>query len=139
MMDPPTPAAWPLRLLPGADLRRAIEDELLRRGATAAFVLAGIGSLQPACIRLAGADEPTQLDGALELLTLSGSVAVNGAHLHLSVADAQGRVTGGHAAYGCIVRTTAELLLLPLPGWDFAREPDPRTGWSELFIRPRPG
>jgi predicted DNA-binding protein with PD1-like motif len=139
MMDPPAPTAWPLRLLPGADLRRAIEDELLRRGTTAAFVLAGIGSLQPACIRLAGADEPTQLDGALELLTLSGSVAVNGAHLHLSVADAQGRVTGGHAAYGCIVRTTAELLLLLLPGWDFAREPDPRTGWAELVIRPLPG
>jgi predicted DNA-binding protein with PD1-like motif len=64
---------------------------------------------------------------------------VNGAHLHLSVADAQGRVTGGHAAYGCIVRTTAELLMLPLPGWDFAREIDLRTGWAELVIRPRPG
>ena len=135
----PAPAAWPLRLLPGADLRHAIEDELARRGDTAAFVLAGIGSLQPACIRLAGAAEATQIDGALELLTLSGSVAANGAHLHLSVADAQGRVTGGHAAYGCIVRTTAELLLLPLHGWDFAREHDPRTGWAELVIRPRSG
>ena len=133
------PVPWPLRLLPGADLRRAIEDELARHGATAAFVLAGIGSLQPACIRLAGADEAMLLDGALELLTLSGSVATNAAHLHLSVADAQGKVTGGHAAYGCIVRTTAELLLLPLPGWDFAREPDPTTGWAELVIRPRPG
>jgi len=139
MINPPAHEAWPLRLLPGADLRRAIEDELLRRGATAAFVLAGIGSLQPAFIRLAGAAHATQLDGELELLTLSGSVAVNGAHLHLSVADAQGHVTGGHAAYGCIVRTTAELLLLPLPAWDFAREPDPRTGWAELVIRSRPG
>ena len=130
---------WPLRLPPGADLRRAIEDEVARAGIGAAFVLAGVGSLQPACIRPAGAPEPTQFDGALELLTLSGSVAANGAHLHLSVSDADGRVTGGHAAYGCIVRTTAELVLLPLPGWHFVREPDARTGWAELVVRPRSG
>ena len=27
------------------------------------------------------------------------------------------------------------MLLLLLPGWDFAREPDPGTGWAELVIR----
>jgi len=52
------------------------------------------------------------------------------------VADARGRVTGGHAGEGCIVRTTAEVLLALAPGWDFAREPDPATGWDELVVRP---
>ncbi len=129
---------WPLRLLPGDDLRAALQAAAATRGLRAAFVLAGIGSLRPACVRLAGADTPLRLDGDLELLSLSGTIAANGVHLHLSVADADGRVVGGHAAAGCIVRTTAEVLLAPLPGWDFAREPDPRTGWSELIIRPRP-
>ncbi len=32
-----------------------------------------------------------------------------------------GRVVGGHAAHGCIVRTTAEVLLALLPAWRFAR------------------
>ena len=55
-----------------------------------------------------------------------------------SVADAQGRVTGGHVGAGCIVRTTAELLLAPLPDWQFARRADAETGWAELVIEPAP-
>jgi predicted DNA-binding protein with PD1-like motif len=127
--------AWPLRLQPGDDLRRSLEQAVAQRGLAAVFVLAGVGSLGPAMLRLAGADLPQRLDGDLELLTLSGSVSPDGAHLHLSVADAAGRVTGGHAAYGCTVRTTAELLLAVLPGWAFSRAPDAATGWAELVIR----
>lgn len=128
---------WPLRLHPGDDLRRALEQAMAARGLEAAFVLAGIGSLRPTRLRLAGAPEPIEIDGDVELLTLSGSLAVDGSHLHLSVADAQGRVLGGHAAYGCIVRTTAEVLLAPLPGWHFTREMDPATGWAELVVKAR--
>lgn len=128
-------APWPLRLHPGDDLRRALEQAVAARGLTAAFVQAGIGSLRPTRLRLAGTPEPIELDGDVELLTLSGSVGIDGSHLHLSVADAQGRVLGGHAAYGCIVRTTAEVLLAPLPLWHFSREVDPATGWAELVVR----
>jgi len=125
----------PLRLLPGQDLRRALESAVAAQGAQAAFVVAGIGSLRPARIRLAGAQAEQVIDADCELLTLSGSIAANGSHLHLSVSDAQGHVTGGHAGYGCIVRTTAELLLVLLPHWRFLREPDAATGWAELVIR----
>jgi predicted DNA-binding protein with PD1-like motif len=55
----------------------------------------------------------------------------------MSVADANGHVLGGPVAPGCIVRTTAEVLLQLLPGWDFKREVDTRTGFAELMIRPR--
>lgn len=135
---PPEPAGpWPLRLRPGDDLRRALEQAVAGRGLAAAFVLAGIGSLRPALIRLAGAERVLQIDGDSELLSLSGTLAPGASHLHLSVADAQGQVLGGHAAYGCIVRTTAEVLLAPLPDWQFSRAPDPATGWNELVITPR--
>jgi predicted DNA-binding protein with PD1-like motif len=130
-------AAWPVRLLPGDDLRLALQAVVAARGLGAAFVLAGIGSLSVAQLRLAGAERPLQLVGDLELLGLAGSIAANGSHLHMSVADADGRVLGGHVAPGCIVRTTAEVLLQLLPGWDFRREVDARTGWAELVIRPR--
>ena len=129
-MDP-----WPLRLAPGADLRGALEDGLRSRGGRAAFVLAGIGSLSRARLRLAGREHPEELDGDLEILTLSGTVSPDGAHLHMSVADAAGRVLGGHVAAGCVVRTTAEVLVVALPGWSFAREPDPATGFAELVLR----
>ncbi len=102
---------------------------------TAAFVVAGIGSLKPARLRLAGADDAIEIAGDVEILSLSGTLAANGAHLHLSVADATGRVIGGHVAEGCVVRTTAEVLLALLPGWDFSREPDPSTGFAELVLR----
>ena len=97
-------------------------------------MLAGIGSLKPACIRLAGEEGASTLAGDLELLTLSGTIAASGSHLHASVSDAGGRVVGGHVAYGCTVRTTAEVLLALLPGWRFTREADARTGWAELVI-----
>lgn len=127
--------AHPLRLGPGQDLRAAIEAAAAQAGeGGAAFVLQGIGSLSVAQLRYAGMPHATELRGDLEILTLAGSVAPDGAHLHMSVSDAQGRVYGGHVSPGCIVRTTAELLLALLPGQRFTRELDPRTGYPELKI-----
>ena len=50
---------------------------------------------------------PWRLAGLLELLALSGTLSVDGPHLHGSVADALGRVNGGHVMNGCVVRTMA--------------------------------
>jgi len=125
----------PLRLSPGEDLRRALEAALAAHDCKAAFVAAGIGSLSAARVRLAGRTAPDALDADLEILTLSGTLSPDGAHLHLSVADAAGRVTGGHVAYGCIVRTTAEVLVILLHDWSFSREHDSRTGYAELVAR----
>ena len=126
--------AHPLRLSPGADLRAALEDELQRLQLNAAFVIQGIGSLSVAQLRFAGAELPVELRGDIEILTLTGSVSPDGAHLHMSVSDAQGRVFGGHVARGCTVRTTAELLLVLLPDHRFSRAFDPLTGYAELQI-----
>jgi predicted DNA-binding protein with PD1-like motif len=71
----------------------------------------------------------------MEILSLSGSVASNGSHLHMALSTATGEVLGGHVASGCIVRTTAEILLALLPEWEFAREPDAVTGYDELVVR----
>jgi len=126
--------ALPLRLNPGDDLRRAIENALVAQGAQAGFVLQGIGSLVDAPLRLAGADGLTMVPGDSEILTLAGSVAAGTSHLHASLADAEGRVLGGHVPYGCRVRTTVEVLLALLSDWTFSREPDPATGYAELKI-----
>jgi predicted DNA-binding protein with PD1-like motif len=130
----------PVRLVPGDDLRGALEA-IARDGAAgavgAAFVMQGIGSLSVANLRYAGLDLPTRLTGDLEILTLAGSLAADGAHLHMAVSDAEGRVFGGHVSAGCIVRTTAEILLVRLPGFHFSREVDPLTGFPELSIRPQ--
>jgi predicted DNA-binding protein with PD1-like motif len=126
--------ALPLRLAPGADLRGAIEAALGTH--KAAFVVQGIGSLSVAQLRYAGVDQPTALHGDLEILTIAGTIAPDGAHLHMAVSDAQGRVYGGHVAAGCIVRTTAEILIAVLPEHAFSRELDVEgSGFKELVIR----
>lgn len=125
----------PLRLSPGADLRRALEDVMGSQNTDSAFVVAGIGSLVEASLRYAGESTVITLAGPLEILSVSGSLSPPGAHLHMSVADASGRVYGGHADYGNTVRTTAELLLALLPDGSLTREHDARTGFNELVVR----
>lgn len=65
----------------------------------------------------------------------SGSGSRSGSHLHMALPTSTGAVFGGHVAQGCIVRTTAEVLLALLPEWEFAREPDALTGYDELVVR----
>ena len=126
----------PVRLRPQQDLRSALASLLTEHQVSAAFVLQGIGSLSTARIRFAGMSEATELHGDLEILTLAGSLSPDGVHLHMTVSDAHGRVTGGHVAPGCIVRTTAEILLALLPDHHFSRAPDAESGWDELVVRP---
>lgn len=127
---------FPLRLPPGADLRRALEQAAAGQQAVAsAFVVAGIGSLVDARLRFADAATETTIAGPLEILSLSGTLSAGGAHLHMAVSDASGRVYGGHVGYGNEVRTTAEVLLALLPDGTLSREHDPATGFKELVVR----
>jgi len=98
----------------------------------------GIGSLSVAQLRFAGNESPTELRDDLEILTLAGTLSVDGAHLHMSVADSRGQVFGGHVARGCVVRTTAEILLAILPEHRFSRGYDSGSGFMELVIRSKP-
>ena len=127
--------ALPIRLAPGTDLRLALEQVLQEQKEQAGWVLSGIGSLSVAPLRLAGEEELSILEGDLEIITLAGSLSPDGAHLHISVAAADGQVSGGHLAVGAKVRTTAEVLMALLPSWSFSRELDPDTGFKELIIR----
>ena len=131
----------PIRLTPGQDLRSTLEAAVQSQNCRAAFVLSGIGSLSSAGLRFAGAAQSERLTGDLEILSLSGTVAFDSAksssHLHMALSTSAGQVLGGHVAPGCLVRTTAEVLLALLPEWQFAREPDAATGYDELVVRAR--
>jgi predicted DNA-binding protein with PD1-like motif len=124
----------PLRLTTGSDLLLALAALPQQRGERAGVVISGIGSLALVRLRFAGRDGATTLSGDHEILSLAGSLSGDGAHLHLSVADADGRVSGGHLLEGSLVLTTAELLVAWLPDWSFRRGLDPQTGFRELQI-----
>jgi predicted DNA-binding protein with PD1-like motif len=131
----------PIRLNPGDDIRAAIEAAVRGADCRAAFVISGIGSLSTAGLRFAGADQPRRFSGDIEILSLAGSIAFDGAHssshLHMALATASGEVFGGHVMPGCTVRTTAEVLLALLPEWAFSRAPDAATGYLELEVAKR--
>ncbi len=134
-----------LRLNPGEDLRLALEAAcqplMTEKDCQAACVISSVGSLSCAVLRYAAEPEGSRLGGPLEIITLSGTLSApgrGGVHLHASVADARGQVRGGHLMRGCIVRTTAEVVLGLLPGWSFARTLDAATGFHELTAIRRP-
>ncbi len=128
-----------LRLSPGDDLKACVVASFMalarEQGVSAACVISSVGSLSECVLRYAAEDGAARLVEPLELLSLSGTLSPNGAHLHASVSDAQGNVKGGHLMPGCIVRTTAEIVLALLPDWDFKREVDAATGYLELVAR----
>ena len=128
----------PLRLQPGADLRGALDAWMGEQEAQAGCLISAVGSLSVAQLRLAGASEATLIRGDLELLSLSGTLSRDGAHLHIAVANSTGSVIGGHLCPGSLVRTTAELVIGLLPEWRFRRELDPATGYAELQIKAQP-
>ena len=128
----------PLRLQPGDDLRQALESWMGEQEEQAGCVISAIGSLSVAELRFAGAAAATTIRGDLEILSLSGTLSADGAHLHIAVADSKGAVIGGHLCPGSLVRTTAELVIGLLPEWQFRRERDPATGYAELAIKAQP-
>jgi len=125
---------YPLRLLPGQDLKQELERFARQQPLQAGFVLSAVGSLSQATLRLADQTEDYLLSERLEILALSGSLCPDGVHLHLAVADAQGRTWGGHLRPGCLIYTTAEIVLADSLEYRFSRQPDPATGYLELHI-----
>jgi len=127
----------PLRLKPGDDLRRTLEAWLGDQQEQAGCVISAVGSLSLAQLRLAGATQATAIHGELEIVSLSGTLSPDGAHLHIAISGSSGTVIGGHLCAGSLVRTTAELVIGLLPEWRFRRELDPVTGYTELQISPQ--
>ena len=104
----------PLKLGPGSDLRRSMEQLAIEQGA-AGFVLGVVGNLSRAAFQCAGRSRPTILEGDLEIITLQGTVAPDGVHLHLSLSDSDCQVWGGHLEPGTLVLKGADLLVGFLP------------------------
>jgi predicted DNA-binding protein with PD1-like motif/glutaredoxin len=104
----------PLKLGPGSDLRRSLEQLAIEQGASG-FVLGVVGNLSRATFQCAGRSGPTVLEGDLEIITLQGTVAPQGVHLHLSLSDGDCQVWGGHLEPGTLVLKGADLLVGFLP------------------------
>jgi uncharacterized protein len=129
-----TTSTYAVRLKPGDDLRRKLEEFVALHKLRAAYVATCAGSVQVAQIRFADQKDTTRLTGPFEIVSLTGTFSVDGSHLHISLSDASGRTVGGHLAEGTIVYTTAETVIGEIQGAQFRREVDPATSYKELAI-----
>ncbi|MCB0684264.1 MAG: DNA-binding protein [Saprospiraceae bacterium] len=122
------------RLRPGDDLKAGIIQVALERKVEAGIILTCVGSLRRAHLRFADQLEGTLLREKFEIVSLEGTVSTGGVHLHLALSDADGGLVGGHLLEGCLVHTTAEVVIGELQGVRFVREVDLDTGYQELTI-----
>jgi len=125
-----------LRLHPGDDILDELERRVRERKIDAACVLACVGSLTRAVLRMANCEEATTLDGHFEIVSLAGLLSRHGSHLHIAISDKHGKTVGAHLLPGCKVYTTAEIVIGVLPEYRFLRTHDPETGYPELTIQP---
>ena len=123
-----------LRLSPGDDLKQGLQAFTESQAIAAGCVLTTVGSLQQANLRFAGQTEATMLNGRFEIVSLVGTLSPQGLHLHLAIADSQGHMIGGHVMPGCLIYTTAEIVVGVLSGVTFQRRLDAQTGYRELVI-----
>ncbi len=136
MMNPGSSMnAIALRLSPGQDLLAALDEIAERNQLGAACVLTCVGSLIEAVLRFADQEELAKLSGPFEIVSLTGTLSSHGSHCHISISDQQGKTLGGHLLPGCLVYTTAEIILGVITGQQFLRSYDPKTGYEELDIR----
>ena len=124
----------PLRLKPSQDLRQSLKDFVQTQNIEAGFILTAIGSLKQAAIRFADRQEITILHDKFEILSLNGTLANTGVHLHIVISDRNGKTIGGHLVDGCIIYTTAEIVIGVSEEFRFLRTTDPETGYLELEI-----
>lgn len=120
------------RLVSQSDLRTEMERLVADAQLDAGIIGSLVGSLSKARLRLAGAEVITELEGPLEIVSATGTISKDGMHVHVSLSDATGKTTGGHLVGGCTVRTTVELVIIPINGWKFDRHEDAATGYKEL-------
>lgn len=124
------------RLKPDEDLKQSLKNFALQENIKAGFILTAIGSLKVATIRFANQDTSTVLSDKFEILSLNGTIATTGVHLHIAISDKQGKTIGGHLDDGCIIYTTAEIVIGISEEYTFLRTPDQQTGYKELEIIP---
>jgi len=122
------------RLKPGEDLRKSIEAIVKEKNIEAGWINTCVGSLTDYTIRFANQLQGTSGSDHFEIVNLTGTVSVNGSHLHISISDSEGKTIGGHLLEGCKIYTTAEIVIGSTTAYEFKRKKDGTTEWEELQI-----
>lgn len=132
-----------LRLEPGEDVLKSIQDYCEKKKLTDGVVVSGIGSLDgctffdpmeiPGNPGNYGYVTPIDIPSPIELIGLNGIICRGDdgrpvPHIHASFADKKGNEFGGHLKDGNIVLMTVELVIAEISGVSMSRALDPAKG-----------
>jgi uncharacterized protein len=128
------------RLKPNQDLKLAIIQIAKENNIPAGCIINAVGSLKKATLRtnvVNGKPIIKILKKDFEIVSMIGTICKDGSHehIHISCADEDGNVFGGHLMEGCIVKTTVELMILEFSEYIFSVEEDEETGFKELVVK----
>lgn len=107
---------------------------LKEKNSKATGMVTCVGSLTDANIRFANQTMGKLKKAHFETVSLTGVLSTYGSHLHISIAAEEGKTLGGHLLDGCLIYTTAELIITELIDLEFKREADSTFGYKELVI-----
>jgi predicted DNA-binding protein with PD1-like motif len=126
-----------LRLKPNQDLKESLKNFVTSNNIEAGFILTTVGSLKQATLRFANQNDSKVLQDKFEIVSLVGTLSTHGIHLHISISDKDGKTIGGHLEKGCLIYTTAEIVIGVSDDFIFVRTVDENTGYKELEIQPK--
>ena len=125
------------RLKPGHDLKQEILSYVQTHKIEAGWIATCVGSVTQYNLRFANQQDGNNATGHFEIVSLVGTVSINGTHLHMSVSDSTGKTIGGHLLDSNLVYTTAEIVIGEGKQFIFTREKDGNTPWEELQVKPK--
>ncbi len=125
---------YAFQIKPGQDLKQAIQKLVMANQIKAGWISACVGSLTNYTIRFANQPNGSSGNGHFEIVSVAGTVSINGSHLHISISDSTGKTIGGHLMDGCAIYTTAEMVILSSNDLVFKREKGGSMPWEELRV-----
>ncbi len=134
-----------IRLMPADDLKVELLKFAKEQHITSGSIVTAVGSVESIKIRLASASaqsDPEYIErvGKYEIVSLVGTMEYNEkdgtayGHFHISIADIQCKVIGGHLMDGCRVYTTVEVVIMQVPNVQNTRVLDSTSGYKELKV-----
>ncbi|MEQ8974718.1 MAG: DNA-binding protein [Coleofasciculus sp. C1-SOL-03] len=124
-----------IRLKPNDDLKASLGHFVKQHQIEAGFMITAVGSLKQATLRFAGQNYAQAFKQRFEIVSLVGTLSIHGIHLHIALSDKKGKTIGGHLLEGCIIYTTAEIIMGVSDNLIFLRTMDETTGYKELEIK----
>lgn len=123
-----------IKLMPGEDVVLSLEKYCRQFGIEAAYIAAGVGTLGNLAFRKGYTRHSVTFNGMYEMVSMEGTLSKGGSHLHASFSTEDYSVIGGHMVQGCIVKTTAEIVIIELESYTLTRSKDNLTGYKGLQI-----